>query len=46
MNRTQTTIRLPSELKEQLQKQADEMGVSFNAYVLLLIDKGRQYLRE
>lgn len=24
MNRTQTTIRLPSELKEQLQKQADK----------------------
>lgn len=42
MNREQTTIRLPSELKEQLQKEADEMGRSFNGYVLSLIEKGRK----
>ena len=42
--REQTTIRLPSELKEKLQREAERLGVSFNAYLLLLIDKGRQYL--
>lgn len=40
MNRTQTTIRLPSELKEQLQKQADEMGYSFNGMVIEAIRTG------
>ena len=28
MNREQTTIRLPAELKERIQKEADEMGVN------------------
>ena len=32
--REQTTIRLPVELKEELQKQAAEMGMSFNSYFL------------
>lgn len=40
--REQTTIRLPTELKEQLQREAALKGISFNAYVLLLIDKGRR----
>ena len=39
-NREQTTIRLPAELKEQLQQEADRRGISFNALVLILIDKG------
>ena len=38
----QTTIRLPKELKEQLQAEADKMGISFNAYILILIDKGHR----
>lgn len=42
MEREQTTIRLPAELNEKLQQEADRMGISFNAYVLILIDKGRQ----
>ena len=42
MEREQTTIRLPVELKEQLQREAALKGISFNAYVLLLIDKGRR----
>ncbi|WP_455649074.1 toxin-antitoxin system HicB family antitoxin [Enterocloster citroniae] len=45
MRREQTTIRLPGELKEKLQQEAAKMGISFNAYILLLIDKGHQYLR-
>lgn len=32
--REQTTIRLPIELKEQLQQEADKRGFSFNALVL------------
>lgn len=40
--REQTTLRLPAELKDQLQREAERRGLSFNAYLLLLIDKGRQ----
>lgn len=42
MNREQTTIRLPAELKEQLQREADRMGISLNDYLLRLIIRGRQ----
>lgn len=38
--REQTTIRLPIALKERLQQEANDKGISFNAYVLSLIDKG------
>lgn len=41
--KTQTTVRLPTKLKETLQKEADKKGISLNAYILLLIDIGRQY---
>ncbi len=41
--KTQTTIRLPIKLKSMLQKEADEKGISLNAYILLLIDIGHQY---
>ncbi len=40
MNRQQTTIRLPAELREQVQKQADKEGQSFNAMVIILLRKG------
>ena len=46
MEREQTTIRLPAELKEQLQREAAELGMSLNGYVLWLIDKGRQCLHQ
>lgn len=45
MKRKQTTIRLPEELKRELQREADRKGISFNAYLLLHIDKGHRYLR-
>lgn len=41
MEREQTTIRLPKELKEELQREADSKGVSFNDYLMWLIDKAR-----
>ena len=40
MEREQITIRLPKELKEQLQRLADEKGISFNGMVLETIYKG------
>ena len=37
MNREQTTIRLPAELKGAIQRQADQDSQSFNAEVILLL---------
>lgn len=42
MSKVTTTLRLPEELKEQLHREATEMGFSFNTYVLILICKARQ----
>ena len=42
MDREQTNIRLPTELKEQLQREAAKLGMSLNAYMLWLIDRGRR----
>ncbi len=39
MEREQTTIRLPAGLKEQLQREADRRGISFNALVIILLQK-------
>jgi predicted HicB family RNase H-like nuclease len=41
MDREQTTLRLPADLLAQLKREAQERNVSFNAYVLWLIEKGR-----
>ena len=41
--REQTTIRLPAGLKEKLQQEAIAKGLSLNAYILLLIDRGHLY---
>lgn len=37
MEREQTTIRLPVELKEKVQQEADKLGISFNAMVLKIL---------
>ncbi len=42
MHREQTTIRLPAELKDRLQREADRRGVSFNDYLLWLIIQALQ----
>lgn len=44
--REQTTLRLPAELKRQLQQEAASMDLSLNAYILLTIDRGRQSLHQ
>lgn len=46
MKREQITIRLPAELKAALEKEAAKKGISFNALILILIDKARQNLRQ
>ena len=40
MEREQTTIRLPVGLKEQVQREADKIGISFNAMAVILLRKG------
>ena len=40
MEREQTTIRLPAELKEKLHQEADRLGISFNGLVIYYLWKG------
>ncbi|HBF2809086.1 TPA: Arc family DNA-binding protein [Clostridioides difficile] len=39
MQREQTTIRLPKELKEKLEKQASKKGRSFNSILLSILQE-------
>lgn len=39
MEREQTTIRLPVELKEKLQQEAARKGISYNAFVIQVLYK-------
>ena len=39
--REQTTLRLPSELAEQLREQAQEMGMSLNAVILSILSEAQ-----
>lgn len=45
MEREQTTLRLPIELKEALKRQAQENGVGMNAIMILALEKGLEELR-
>ena len=38
-DREQTTLRLPVELMEQLRRQAQQAGMSFNDYVLMALNR-------
>ena len=40
--REQTTIRLPASLKEQLQREAAEKGMSLNAVIVFKIQRAYQ----
>ena len=40
--REATTIRLPNELKDKLVKQAESLGISFNALVIILLNQSLQ----
>ena len=37
MGRTQTTIRLPAELKEQIQREADEKGYTIRDLIVFIL---------
>lgn len=37
MNTATVYLRMPPELKKQLEKRASEMGLSLNAYVIVLL---------
>ena len=40
MDREQTTLRLPPELKEHVLQFAKQMGFSFNSAIIYLLEKG------
>ena len=48
MDKKKSTVilRMPAERKEQLHTEAMKKGISFNAYVLPLIDQARRYRPE
>lgn len=39
MEKKQTTIRLPSELKRELEQKAEKMGISFNAIIIMFLQQ-------
>ena len=43
MEREQTTIRLPAELKEQLQQEADRRGITLHDLIVFILWKGLQH---
>ena len=43
MEREQTTIRLPIELKKKLQREADEKGISLNDVIIVRLQKGTEF---
>ena len=44
MEKEQTTIRLPVDLKERLQQEADKRGDSLNTMVIVVLRKGLECL--
>lgn len=40
MEREQTTIRLPKDIKEAIQRKADKEGQSFNTELIIVLRKG------
>lgn len=45
MEKEQTTIRLPVELKKQLQQEADNRGESFNGLINLILFKSLEFMK-
>ena len=41
--REQTTIRLPAELKEELQREADQQGITLHDLIVFILWKGLQH---
>lgn len=45
LEREQTTIRLPAELKEKLQQEAESRGMSFNDFILIVLNEAKNHQR-
>lgn len=43
MEREQTTIRLPAELMEKLKQEAEKLGMSFNALLLMILNEAQSH---
>ncbi len=46
MEKEQTTIRLPAELKEKIQKEADRRGESFNGLVMIMLNEAWKLINQ
>lgn len=46
MKREQTTIRIPMETKQEIEKEADRLSISFNEMVNRLIYEGFKVIRQ
>jgi predicted HicB family RNase H-like nuclease len=44
MEIVQTTIRLPAEIKEKIQQEADKRGYSLNMMMIIVLQKGLESL--
>ena len=44
MEIVQTTIRLPAEIKEKIQQEADKRGYSLNMMIIIVLQKGLESL--
>lgn len=46
MEREQVTIRLPKEMKEEIQREADRRGDSFNGLIMVMVNKSLELIRQ
>lgn len=46
MEREQTTIRLPAELNEWLRQEAKRKGISFNSYILMILNEEKNHQKK
>lgn len=46
MQKETTTIRLPPQIKAEMQEEAESYGISLNSYMLTAMKLGRKVLKE
>jgi Arc-like DNA binding domain. len=44
MEKDTTTLRIPRDIRDTMQKEAEEMGISLNSYFLVAANMGRKLL--
>lgn len=42
MDKDTTTLRIPKDIREAMQREADAMGISLNSYFLVVANMGRK----